>query len=84
MAVEVCKLAQAHAAPAAADRIVEVGLELGDDAGFDLANLEFCLESLLACAPFGRARPVIQRVRGDVFRLSYLEVDDGSAADRSP
>jgi Zn finger protein HypA/HybF involved in hydrogenase expression len=77
IALEVCRLAEVHAAPAPPDRITEIGLEVGDDSGFELANLAFCLEALLSRAPFGRATPVINRVAGDVLRLSYLEVDDG-------
>jgi Zn finger protein HypA/HybF involved in hydrogenase expression len=80
IALEVCRLAESHAAPQPARDIVEIGLEVGDDSGFELANLEFCLEALLSREPFGRARPTILRVPGDVLRLTYLEVDD----DRPP
>ncbi|HET7379816.1 MAG TPA: hypothetical protein VFJ24_07235 [Gaiellales bacterium] len=54
-----------------------VGLEVGDDAGVEIANLQFCLETLLAEPPFSGARPVILRRSGDVLRLAFLEVDDG-------
>lgn len=58
-----------------------VGLEVGDDAGVEIANLQFCLETLLAEPPFAGARPVILRRSGDVLRLAYLEVDDGRPDD---
>lgn len=58
-----------------------VGLEVGDDAGVEIANLQFCLETLLAEPPFAGARPVILRRSVDVLRLAYLEVDDGRPDD---
>jgi Zn finger protein HypA/HybF involved in hydrogenase expression len=82
MALEVCRLAEDLAAPDPADRIVEVGIEVGEESGYEVANFEFCLEALLSSPPFGNAKPVIQRVAGDGLRLCYLEVDDGSTADR--
>jgi Zn finger protein HypA/HybF involved in hydrogenase expression len=81
MALEVCRLAEDLAAPDPPERIVEIGLEVGDESGYEVANFEFCLETLLSSPPFGRARPVIQRVGGDGLRLCYLEVDDDSTAD---
>ncbi len=60
--------------------IVEVGLEVGVDAGVEFDNFEFCLGALLAQPPFTGARPVIQRLPGDVLRLSYLDIDDRKPA----
>lgn len=60
-----------------AGTLVAVGVEIGDDAGLELANLEFCLETLLAQPPFGGAKPMFDRKPGDVLRVSYLELDDG-------
>jgi Zn finger protein HypA/HybF involved in hydrogenase expression len=84
IALEVCRLAESYASPQPARDIVEVGLEVGDDSGFELANLEFCLEALLSHEPFGRAHPRVLRVPGDVLRITYLEVDDDGAPNRSP
>ena len=83
IALEVCRVAeeQAGAAGGRSAGVVAVGLEVGDDAGVEVSSLEFCLESLLGQPPFGRAKPVIVRVRGDVLRVSYLEVDDGRPDD---
>jgi Zn finger protein HypA/HybF involved in hydrogenase expression len=61
-------------------QLTAVGVEVGQEAGIEPANLEFCLESLLGVPPFAGAHPVITRVPGDVLRLAYLELDDGGQA----
>ena len=81
VALEVCSIAERHVPSEQVTRIVEVGLEVGDDAGIEADNLQFWLETLLSSPPFKDARPVIIRVPGDVLRVSYLEVDDGSPDD---
>jgi Zn finger protein HypA/HybF involved in hydrogenase expression len=58
--------------------VVEVAVEVGDDAGIEIENLEFCLEALLSAPPFGHAKPTIVRRRGDILRVLHLEVEDGS------
>ena len=80
VALEVCRLAQERIGLHALDRVVTVGVEVGDDAGVEVSSLEFCLEAVLAEPPFAGAKAVIERHPGDVLRLSYLEVedDDGS------
>ena len=80
VALEVCRMAEAHL-DRPAMRLVELGLEVGDDAGLEPDNLQFCLEALLAVPPFSGARAVVTRVAGDVLRLTYLEVDDGGPDD---
>jgi Zn finger protein HypA/HybF involved in hydrogenase expression len=62
-------------------RLLRVGIEIGDDAGVEPANLAFCLEAVLAHPPFSGATPVLARVAGDVLRLDFLEVDDGRPDD---
>jgi Zn finger protein HypA/HybF involved in hydrogenase expression len=81
IALEVCSIAEAHVPREQLASVVEVGLEVGDDAGVEVDSLEFCLEALLTSPPFGEAKPVIKRVRGDVLRVSYLEVEDGRPDD---
>lgn len=81
IALDVCRIAQEQAGPGGATSVVAVGLAVGDDAGVEIGNLEFCLEALLSQPPFGRARPVIDRQLGDVLRVTYLEVDDGDPND---
>ena len=63
---------------AACKDLVAVGLDVGDDAGVEIDNLQFCLEVLLNQPPFAHTELVISRLPGAVLRLSYLEVEDGS------
>jgi Zn finger protein HypA/HybF involved in hydrogenase expression len=77
LAMEVCRIARDQVGAHMTGRILEVGVEVGDDSGVETGSFEFCLEALLAAPPFGRARPVIDRTRGDELRVRYLEVDDG-------
>ncbi len=85
MAMEVCRIAEQHlvtaGAGAAPARLLELGLEVGDEAGVELENLLFCVEVLLAAPPFGGAKAVVKQVPGDVLRVTYLEVEDGGTND---
>ena len=85
LATEVCRIAEQHLAAAGVDglppRLLELGLEIGDEAGVELENLLFCVEALLAAPPFTGAKAVATRVPGDVLRLTYLEVEDGGSDD---
>lgn len=76
IALDVCRIAEEHVGVEALARVTAVGLEVGDRAGIEIDNLEFCLEALLGHPPFGRAVPDIQRLRGDELRVTYVEVDD--------
>lgn len=81
IAMEICRLAEERLPPGQAGRLLEVGVEVGDAAGLEVGNLEFCLEALLRYPPFGAARPVVRRTSGDALRLEYLEFDDGRPDD---
>ena len=81
IAIEVCRITESHVGQNELANVIEVGLEVGDDAGVEVDSLEFCLEALLSHPPFGQARPVIERLAGDVLRVSYLEVEDGDPDD---
>lgn len=81
LAMEVCRIAEAHIPRERLASVVSVGLEVGDDAGVEPDSLAFWLETLLSSPPFGSARPRITRVPGDVLRVIYLEVNDGSPND---
>jgi len=81
IALEVCSIAEDHVGLEHLPHVVEVGLEVGDDAGVAFDSLEFCLEVVLTSPPFNQAKAVIHRVPGDVLRVSYLEVDDGRPND---
>lgn len=76
VALEVCRMAEAQVGRDTVAQVVIVGLDVGDDAGVEVSNLQFCLEALLTEPPFKNAQPVIQACRGDVLRLAYLEIDD--------
>jgi Zn finger protein HypA/HybF involved in hydrogenase expression len=77
VAMEVCRMAEERLDPEALPRLVTVGLEVGDQAGLEIANLDFCLTALLGAPPFSGAVPVITRLQGDALRVTYFEVDDG-------
>jgi Zn finger protein HypA/HybF involved in hydrogenase expression len=81
VALEICRLAEERLEPGQAAQLVTVAVEVGDDSGLEAANLEFCLEALLAQPPFAGAKPVLIRSPGDVLRVNYLEVDDGRPDD---
>lgn len=77
LALEVCSIAESHVPRGQLADVVEVGVEVGENAGIEIDNLAFCLETLLTNPPFKDARPVLKRVPGSDLRLIYLEVDDG-------
>lgn len=81
IALEVCRMTEERVGRQALDKIVAVGLEVGDQSGVEADNLAFCLGALLTAPPFAGAKPVIERAAGDVLRLTYLEVDDARSDD---
>lgn len=81
VALEICRMAEERLPVDRRSALRRVGVLVGDDAGIEPANLEFCLEALLSQPPFGQATPDVQRVTGDELALAYLQVDDGSPDD---
>ncbi|HEY7480524.1 MAG TPA: hydrogenase/urease maturation nickel metallochaperone HypA [Gemmatimonadales bacterium] len=81
IAMEVCRMAEERLDPEALSRLVSVGLEVGDESGLEVANLDFCLTALLGSPPFAGAVPVITRLHGDALRVTYFEVEDGRPED---
>lgn len=81
VALEVCRMTEEQVGRDALDRVVTVGLEVGDRAGLVVESLQFCLDALLEQPPFGGARSVVERREGDVLRLAWLEIDDGDVDD---
>lgn len=94
--MEVGRLAAEQVDREALPRVSAVGVEVGDRAGVVVDALEFCLEAVLTEPPFDGARPVVERCRGDVLRLAWIDVeededgglgdgrsDDGGAPDRN-
>lgn len=77
VAVEVCRMAEERLGSEGAAHLRVVGLAVGDDAGLEPDNLTFCLDTLLAQPPFGRARTSLTRCAGNDLRVDYFEVDDG-------
>jgi len=80
VAMEIARIAEAKLGRAA-PQLVTVAVDLGDDAGVEPANLEFCLEAVFATPPFAGAAPRLLRCPGDVLRVAYLEIDDGRPDD---
>ncbi len=81
LALEVCRMAEERLGSDALASVRAIGIEVGDDAGIEVGNFQFCLETLLDGPPFRGARPLILRRPGPVLRLAYLEVDDGRPDD---
>lgn len=82
IALDVCRITEERAgALGGAGNVVTVAIEVGDDSGIEVNNLEFWLDTLLKEPPFRNARPRIERRPGDVLRVAYLEVDDGDSND---
>jgi hypothetical protein len=52
-------------------------VEIGREAGVELENFRFCLETLLREPPLAGATAVLLPAAGDALRLAYVEVDDG-------
>ena len=76
IALEIARIAEDRLG-LATPQLVAIAVEVGDESGIEPANLEFCLEAVLATPPFCGAKGTIVRVRGDALQLAYLEVDDG-------
>ncbi len=77
IALEVSRIAQDYVGRDQLRKVVQLGMDVGEEAGVEVSSLEFCLEAVLTQPPFHNVRVVIRSVPGDVLRLSYLETDDG-------
>lgn len=80
IALEIARIAEKRLGESA-PQLVTVAVDVGDDAGVEPANLEFCLEAVFSTPPFRGAKGVVVRAPGDVLQLAYLEVDDGNPDD---
>ena len=80
LALDVCRIAEEHVGAEALARVTAIGLDVGNRAGIEIDNLEFCLEALLGSAPFGSGRPEIRRLDGDELSVTYVEVEDDAGS----
>lgn len=76
LAMEICAIAERAIGDRPASSITEVVVEVGDDAGVEVQNLEFCLAALLQTRPFGNAHALVRRQCGDVLHVASVEVDE--------
>ncbi|UCG87164.1 MAG: hydrogenase maturation nickel metallochaperone HypA [Gemmatimonadota bacterium] len=76
VAVEVGRILESRVGLQQLQKVVAVGLEVGDQAGVEFESLEFCLEAVFGSPPFRNAGAEIERVPGNALRVAYLEVDD--------
>lgn len=81
LALEVCRIAEEKAVPLPPSAVRGLGVEVGEDAGIEVENFRFCLESLLLAPPFAGARLDLLPRPGEDLKLTYLEVDDGRPED---
>jgi Zn finger protein HypA/HybF involved in hydrogenase expression len=77
LALEVCRVAEAVLDHERGTAIRAIGVEIGPDAGVELENFRFCLETLLLEPPFAGARAELVPAGGETLRVSYVEIDDG-------
>lgn len=75
LALEIGRLSEERLGASVA-RCITVGVDVGADSGVEPSALEFCLEVVLSQPPWTGAKPAITRPDGDVFQVTYFEVDD--------
>ena len=80
VAMEIARIAEVKLQDSA-HQLVAVAVDVGDRAGVEYSSLEFCLEAVFATPPFRGAKPHILQCSGDVLRVAWLEIDDGSPED---
>lgn len=80
VAMEIARIAEVKLRDSA-PQLVAVAVDVGDRAGVEYSSLEFCLEAVFATPPFRGAKPHIVPCTGDVLRVAWLEIDDGSPED---
>ncbi len=80
VAMEIGRIAEIKLGRSSA-QLTAVAVDVGDEAGIEPWNLEFCLEAVFAMPPFRGAKPQILRCPGDVLQVAWLEVDDERPAD---
>ena len=76
LALDVCGITERAIGARSPAQVREVVLDVGDDAGIDIDNFEFCLSAVLQAPPFVAARPVLRRHAGSVLRVAHIEVEE--------
>ncbi|HYD51719.1 MAG TPA: hydrogenase/urease maturation nickel metallochaperone HypA [Gemmatimonadaceae bacterium] len=76
LAMEICRIVERTVGVDQLSRVTSLGVAVGDQANVEVTSLRFCLESLVARPPFGRARVEVVRSGDDALRLEYLEIDE--------
>ena len=76
VAMEICDIAERAIGDRSPRCITGVVVDVGDDAGIEVQNLEFCLGVLLQSPPFVAARATVRRGAGDMLRVDSVEVDE--------
>ena len=77
LALEVCRQAEDVLARAGGVAVQRVAVEVGTEAGVELENFRFCLDTLMQAPPFRGAPAELVTVGGSDLRLAWVEVDDG-------
>jgi Zn finger protein HypA/HybF involved in hydrogenase expression len=75
LAIEIGRLGEEKLGASVA-RCVAVGVDVGTDCGVEPSALEFCLEAVFSHPPWNRAKPVLSRPLGDIFQVTWLEIED--------
>ncbi len=76
LALEICRVVEAQLTPVQLPQLIALGVEVGEAAGIEVANLAFCLDTLLMHPPFAGATLEITHAPGDDLRVAYLALDD--------
>ena len=76
LALEICAVLEQQLRPHQLPQLVAIGLDVGADANIEMANLQFCLDTLLTHPPFAGATVEVTSVPGEELRIGYLDVDD--------
>jgi Zn finger protein HypA/HybF involved in hydrogenase expression len=76
LALEICAVLERQLPPHQLPQLVAIGLDVGEDANIEMANLQFCLDTLLTHPPFAGATVEVTAVPGEELRIGYLDVDD--------
>lgn len=75
LAIEIGRLAEEKLGDSAS-RCVAVGVDVGTESGVEPSALEFCLEAVFSYPPWSGVRPVLARPSGDIFQLTWFEIED--------